>query len=420
MGQYKPKLNYFTGQMQLVPSGTIIAFKEGVANFAALPATGNTQNDARITNDTGHLYVWSGTAWIDNGDIVDLNWSTISGKPSSAVVDIDDAVSKKHAPHSDDQDLSGKVDKITGSSLVSDSEIVKIHNQDTDVYLNNIVSTSLLVDGNRIDTYIPDGSITKPFKTIQDALNSVSDAGEAKRYEVVIVGGKTYEEQVILKPYVYLRGQKLAIVHWTNGDTITAPNISLASYNIKGLMVVCDSDNETHNALKIIGGTVSSDDCLFQGSAINGASLDGAEGVRISGGNFLSNNVNCVGWNWALNISAGLAICIGGTFSGYGQDVKRTGGTLKLGLPIFTSGGVNGIWTNYYNTPANGKIFISTQQTGTGVAQNIAHGLGVVPTKVIITMYNSGVYTITEGTHTSTNVVVTATSGCKYKVLAQL
>ena len=69
MGIYKPIINPFTGQIQLVQSGTVITFKEGVANFAALPTVGNTQNDARITNDSGHLYVWSGTAWVDQGDI---------------------------------------------------------------------------------------------------------------------------------------------------------------------------------------------------------------------------------------------------------------------------------------------------------------------------------------------------------------
>jgi len=57
--------------------------------------------------------------------------------------------------------------------------------------------------------------------------------------------------------------------------------------------------------------------------------------------------------------------------------------------------------------------------TDEGEKKFAAHGLGLIPTKVIVTMYNSGAYTIVEGTHTSTNCVITATTGCKYKVLAQ-
>jgi hypothetical protein len=48
-----------------------MTFKEGVATASALPPTGNTQGDARIANDTGHLYIWDGSTWVDQGDIID-------------------------------------------------------------------------------------------------------------------------------------------------------------------------------------------------------------------------------------------------------------------------------------------------------------------------------------------------------------
>ena len=127
MGQYKQKFNPISGQFNLVSSATVMTFKEGVANQAALPSTGNTIGDARITADTGNLFVWNGTSWVDQGDIIDLTWGGISGKPVSTPDEIDDAVEVSHAAHSDDQDLSGKVDKISGSSLVADTEIAKIH-----------------------------------------------------------------------------------------------------------------------------------------------------------------------------------------------------------------------------------------------------------------------------------------------------
>jgi hypothetical protein len=64
--------------------------------------------------------------------------------------------------------------------------------------------------------------------------------------------------------------------------------------------------------------------------------------------------------------------------------------------------------------------FKSTVQTGNGSAQSVAHGLGVVPSLVLIVGYDltGGAYVVTEGTHTSTNVVVTVTNGEKYVVIA--
>jgi hypothetical protein len=69
--------------------------------------------------------------------------------------------------------------------------------------------------------------------------------------------------------------------------------------------------------------------------------------------------------------------------------------------------------------------FVSTEQTGTGSAQNIAHGLGATPSKVVVSPTDTnpattGAYTATEGAHTSTNVIVTVTTGKKYKVMAWL
>lgn len=68
------------------------------------------------------------------------------------------------------------------------------------------------------------------------------------------------------------------------------------------------------------------------------------------------------------------------------------------------------------------NVFVSTEQTGTGSAQNIAHGLGVTPALVLVaptdlSAATVGLITVVEGTHDATNVVVTVTSGKKFKVL---
>ena len=69
------------------------------------------------------------------------------------------------------------------------------------------------------------------------------------------------------------------------------------------------------------------------------------------------------------------------------------------------------------------KIFVSAVLVGTGSAQTFNHGLGATPTKTITGIINFGASTavdLVEGTHTSTNCVVTCTSGVKYKIWAMV
>jgi hypothetical protein len=49
------------------PAGLGLNIKGTVPTQSALPATGNALNDAYTTVDTGHLYAWNGSAWIDSG-----------------------------------------------------------------------------------------------------------------------------------------------------------------------------------------------------------------------------------------------------------------------------------------------------------------------------------------------------------------
>lgn len=78
-------------------------------------------------------------------------------------------------------------------------------------------------------------------------------------------------------------------------------------------------------------------------------------------------------------------------------------------------------------TLAKAKAFVSGQVSATGSAQNVAHGLGVAPSLVMVVPVGghdngggAGDYfpVITPGSHTTTNVVVTVTAGSKFQVLA--
>lgn len=74
-------------------------------------------------------------------------------------------------------------------------------------------------------------------------------------------------------------------------------------------------------------------------------------------------------------------------------------------------------------TSAGIGLFVSTEQTGTGASQNVAHGLGVVPAKVVLVPTDTapataGDYTAAQGVHDATNVKATVTSGKKFVVMA--
>lgn len=51
-------------------NGTSIVLLGSVANASQLPSTDNAVGDAYINDDDGNLYVWTGTAWNDGGQIV--------------------------------------------------------------------------------------------------------------------------------------------------------------------------------------------------------------------------------------------------------------------------------------------------------------------------------------------------------------
>jgi len=67
------------------------------------------------------------------------------------------------------------------------------------------------------------------------------------------------------------------------------------------------------------------------------------------------------------------------------------------------------------------RFFRSTEVTGTGSVQNVAHGLGYIPRSVIITLSEHAEATdadILQGTHDATNVIITAAATTKFYVTA--
>lgn len=99
-----------------------------------------------------------------------------------------------------------------------------------------------------------------------------------------------------------------------------------------------------------------------------------------------------------------------GVFFGYALEGITSGQTATI--MVRSAGGI---------AAGNSGVFISAEQTGTGSAQNVAHGLGAAPSYVVVALTEFGSATavdVAEGSHTATNVVLTVTSGAKFKVIA--
>lgn len=71
---YTRAFNAALGQMIQSATEMEVTFRSAVATIADLPASNNTQADARVCLDTDHLHVYLSGAWVDQGvlDMGDL------------------------------------------------------------------------------------------------------------------------------------------------------------------------------------------------------------------------------------------------------------------------------------------------------------------------------------------------------------
>jgi hypothetical protein len=105
----------------------------------------------------------------------------------------------------------------------------------------------------------------------------------------------------------------------------------------------------------------------------------------------------------ALDISEGANVYLRCVTTNSGEQVVT-------GKPIHLAGGI-----------ATASRFTSTEQTGTGSAQNVAHGLGSTPSLVWWSMSQDPAgtgFTVVPGAHGATNCVFTVTAGVKFYVFA--
>lgn len=168
-------------------------------------------------------------------------------------------------------------DKITFTNTGSGGGGPTDHSQNTDLYLNTPVTNVLYVDNKRVDTYTASGNITKPFKTIQAALNAVVGSSDANRYEIKVAAGSDYTEAINFN--------KNRVILTTDGNakltgpvTINSTAAGFDGFEITG-GITCGLDSNFR---------IDVEDCEVSGTAWDIAAANGAgtEFLNFYGGTF--------------------------------------------------------------------------------------------------------------------------------------
>lgn len=194
--------------------------------------------------------------------------------------------------------------------------------------------------------------------------------------------------------------------------------------------------NKTHERgeklrLTVGSGVKSGDPVMIGGlpfvATTDYAALDGKASLDGVGGFLLSVKGANDGGNHAIAIGDAIYFVTGDTPV---LSAKASGRLFGFALAVVNSGATTSIEVLLAAPSEFGSgseqlmpVFQSAELTGTGSAQNSAHGLGVVPRIVAViptdtSVSTAGVFVVTYGTHTTTNAVVTVTSGKKFMVIA--
>jgi hypothetical protein len=104
----------------------------------------------------------------------------------------------------------------------------------------SVVTKTRHVDGNRVDVYAEDGSIVRPHKSIQAAVDAIAALAEAS-YHVVSIASGIYAENVVLEDaglqYIKLQGDGYVSINPAAGNALqsTASNDGLKALLVSNI-----------------------------------------------------------------------------------------------------------------------------------------------------------------------------------------
>jgi len=212
---------------------------------------------------------------------------------------------------------------------------------------NSHITNTVYVDGNRVDIYTPNGTREKPYKLIQDAIDSVTTATYLNRCIVKVAPG-VYTEQITMKSWVFVIGEisdSVEIVY-DLGDAITVNNLGTYPYTaLKNVIVEAFSANPNHTGIRVLaGGSINCEDCQIitdagKAAIVNNGSFlvainssfqsAGNDGIVCLNGGFIALNGGIQAGKdlttWDVSIEAGGWMAVTGALSLYNNKFNAAG-----------------------------------------------------------------------------------------------
>jgi len=131
------------------------------------------------------------------------------------------------------------------------------------------ITKTLYVDGNRNDSYTVDGSLTRPFKTIQAAIDQIvtNNNNTTNPYNVVIENGKYYETIIVESLNIYhltLTANGIVQIRPTTNQSFRSitNNTNLKTLHLKGITFLAPVVITGANGATVFNDVIW-DDCNF-------------------------------------------------------------------------------------------------------------------------------------------------------------
>lgn len=254
--------------------------------------------------------------------------------------------------------------------------------QDGDIFV--------VISGRKISNVVVVAKSGGQYKSIQDAVDSITDATGVNPY-LIVVGPGWYTESVMLKPYVHLQGagKDLTYIRGSNGYGAFQATVVLDDQtSVSDLTIVNDGTWHSNVALLAPRGTnsavVTDVNAYYIGLASGGVN---DYGIYVNDGSIVTlNNVKAIGQrgtdlNYGLYVNDATVKLNGGTFIGrHGEGAQgicnRSGRLSAIGITTMAE---NATLTNYglttYGESAESNI---TQSVLEGDALSLCRFNGTV------------------------------------------
>ena len=278
----------------------------------------------------------------------------------------------------------------TASGLVASTAQAAI--DEIDSKIDNMLPTTktLHVDKNRTDTYTETGSILKPFKTIQGAIDqaATNNDNSIDPYNIIIENGKYYETITLESLNLYhimLTGHGIVQIRPTTSQSLksVANNTNLKTLHLRNITflapVVVTGANGTTAFKDLIW-----DDCNFvsgDGAQVADITLSCINNITIRRSYLDINNVTYNNVNYSIfddsNIGAMFNINVSTLTDAPEQGASGAAlvnNSMLMGAPVFTSGG-----TATLQFITNNSTLLAGMSTGTVT----------IPARVTVSAYSS-------------------------------